>query len=348
VSAEKRAVLRRVRAFADLGNDDLDAVLRVLKARRGNPGDVLFREGDAGHSLVIVLEGQLVARARSGGTTEEVVARLGPGEVVGEMAFIDDEPRSATIAADGSAVTILEFTREALGLLAREAPRVAAAIQRNILEGVARRLRDAGEKLADGAMPNSTRNPETSGRAGRSLTAEQLRALPAFTSYAREDLELLAHIATLRSFAAGEVLMSEGVAGECCFLIADGAVAVTRDGSAAPIATLGAAALVGQLALIDRAPRSATVIASRPTVALELKGDAFANLVRASSHVALRFQWQVALAGVKQLRAATKRLAAAQRAAPESTRRLDDWDSWEETQAGPELELAVDPRALRR
>jgi len=352
VTAEKRDVLRRVRAFADLGDEDCDAVLRVLKARRGNPGDVLFREGDPGASLMIVLEGSLVARVRTDSGAEEEVARLGPGEVVGEMSFIDAEPRSATVTTGDVPVTVLDFTRNALATLFRDAPRVAAAILRNVLFDVARRLREVGELLSDGAGPQSSRGPSSLGRAGRGLTAERLRSLPAFAGYAQEDLELLAYIATIRAFAGGDVLMREGTAGESCFLIASGEVSIARDGASAPIAVLGPGALVGQLALLDRAPRSATVIATHDTVALEVRGDAFTNLVRASSPVALRFQWQVALAGVKQLRTATRRLAAArtERAslAPDSMRQLDGWDDWDDGAPALSLELAVDPASLRR
>ena len=355
VTAEKRAVLRRVRAFADLGDDECDAVLAVLKARRGNPGDVLFREGDRGESLMIVLEGQLVARVGTDSGVDEEIARLGPGEVVGEMAFVDAEPRSATVATGDVPVTVLDFTREALGVLARDTPRVASAILRNVLLDVARRLRDAGEKLADGAGPMSaasTGGPVSQGRTGRGLTVDQLRAIPTFSAYSEQDLELLVYIGTLRTFAAGEVLMREGAAGESCFLVASGNVAVTRAGSASPIASLGPGALVGQLALLDRAPRSATVIASQDAVTLEVRGDSFGNLVRASSPLALRFQWQVALAGVRQLRMATRRLAAAQEQktslAPDSMRMLDGWDDWDEGSSGPTLELAIDPLSLRR
>lgn len=348
MTADKRAVLRRVRAFADLDDADCDAVLRVLKARRGNPGDVLFRQGDPGASLMIVLEGRLVASVRTEAGAEEEVATLGPGEVVGEMSFIDAEPRSATVKTGDAPVTILDFTREALTSLFRDAPKVAAAIMRNVLFDVARRLRDVGERLSDGASPNSVRGPTSIGRAGRGLSVDRLRALPAFTDYAPADLELLAYIATLRTFAAGEVLMREGETGESCFLMASGRAMVSRGDQM--IATLEHGALVGQLALLDRAPRSATVVATSDTIALEMRGDAFANLVRASSPVALRFHWQVALAGVKQLRAATQKLVArSPRTGSEpGMRQLDGWDDWDQASSGPSLELDIDPQARFR
>src|SRR4029079_11103547 len=77
VDPAKREILRRVRVFADLGDEDCDAVLAVLKARRGAPGDALFKEGDRGDSLMIVLDGLLVARARAAGGAEQEIARLG-------------------------------------------------------------------------------------------------------------------------------------------------------------------------------------------------------------------------------------------------------------------------------
>jgi hypothetical protein len=89
------------------------------------------------------------------------------------------------------------------------------------------------------------------------------------------------------------------------------------------------------------------VTALEPTVALELGGTAFANLVRASWPVALRFQWQVALAGAQQLRTATRRVADAQAArAPHGADARfgsDGWDDWDS--GGPSgLELALTPR----
>ena len=349
----RREILRRVRAFTALGDEDCDAVLAVLKARRGAPGDVLFRQGDRGDTLLIVLDGELVARVRGPNGLEEEVARLGPGEVVGEMAFVDAEPRSASVSAPAGA-TVLEFSREALASLGRTAPRVAAAIQRNVLFDVARRLRDAGEKLTDGAGGSRSMRggagPESARTSLRGLTVAQLRSLPALASYTAEDLELLAYIAQLRTFATGEVVMKEGTLGDACWLLVSGGVAVTRATQPQPLAMLGPGALVGQLALLDRAPRSATVTATAETAALEVRADAFANLVGASSPIALRFQAQVALAGVRQLRAATKQLAesaARESLSPMSGGRMLDVHDWDDA-PGPSLELAIDPSAIRR
>lgn len=83
-------------------------------------------------------------------------------------------------------------------------------------------------------------------------------------------------------------------------------------------------------------------------MALEVPASAFANLVRAHTPIALRFQEQIALAGVRQLRASTQKLAESQSrvaAGPMSGRIIDDWDDGGD---GPPLELAIDPAAGRR
>jgi CRP-like cAMP-binding protein len=343
MSDDKRAILRRVPVFSGLTDDECDAVLRVVKARRGAADDVLFTEGERGDSLVIVLDGELVCTALG-----REIARLKPGEIAGEMAIFDGEPRAATIRTAAGA-TVLELSRAALVALKTQAPRACANDHRHLIADVARRLRDAGEKLGEaGAGPMSA---PAQPAAGHPITAAQLRAFPVLADRSVEDLELLAYIATLRTFARGGALIVKDAIGVSCFFIARGSVVVTRADRTEPLATLGPGALVGQLALIDRAPRSATVSALEDTIALEIRADAFANLVRSDTPIALRFQEQVALAGVRQLRAATKRLARAQMRPstlpPDSMRTLDV-DDCDDPASDVPLELAVDPRSIRR
>lgn len=138
-----------------------------------------------------------------------------------------------------------------------------------------------------------------------------LRALPALADYPSSELKLLASAAPARAFAKGDVLCREGTVGQSCFLLATGSVNVTKKTEEGDkiLATLRAGQIVGQLALVDRSPRSASVVAEEPVVALELTRDVFEKLVRASSPVALRFQEQIAIAGVRQLRMANQRLS---------------------------------------
>lgn len=137
-----------------------------------------------------------------------------------------------------------------------------------------------------------------------------LRSLASLQDYTNAELKVLASVAPARSFAPGQALCTEGTSGHSCFLIASGRVEVRRrfDDGPRTLATLNAGQVVGQMALVDRSPRSASVVAAEACVALELTRDVFASLLKAHSPLALRFQEQIAIAGIRQLRMATQRL----------------------------------------
>jgi CRP-like cAMP-binding protein len=346
--ADARAILRQVPMFAALTDDDCDAVLRVLKARKGRPGDTLFREGDPGDTLLVVVEGSLEATVTTAHGAQANLAVIDPGHVVGELAFLDAAPRAATVSTKSGA-TVLEFSRRALLLLCRDQPRIAAVLQRTVLSDLARRLRTI-EGAPTAASPKSTQSAASVRGKGRPVTAAQLRAFPVLASHSDEDLELLAYMGTVRGFAKGEALMHEGAEGDAAFLILGGSVAVARASESAPVATLAPGALVGQLALLDHARRSATVTATTDTTALELKASVFANLVNASSSLALAFQREVARAAARHLRSASARFAASANGgaktaeAPTHNEIEGDWSTADD--AG--IDLAIDLEATRR
>ncbi len=132
--------------FAALDDVDVDAVLAVIKARRGAPGDVLFRQGDVGSTLIFIESGQLAAIVRQPSGSDLEIARFGPGEVVGEMALLDPAPRSATVTAV-KATLVYEFSRDALVRLRQEAPRAAAGLVRAVIRDVTRRLREINKRI---------------------------------------------------------------------------------------------------------------------------------------------------------------------------------------------------------
>ena len=70
--------------------------------RRLGDGDVIIREGESTDSLIFVLEGELLVTTRRLGQ----IARLGVGEVVGEISLVDLAPPSATITASGTGLAL--------------------------------------------------------------------------------------------------------------------------------------------------------------------------------------------------------------------------------------------------
>ncbi|HAN30537.1 MAG TPA: hypothetical protein DCQ06_02975 [Myxococcales bacterium] len=138
-----------------------------------------------------------------------------------------------------------------------------------------------------------------------------LRALPSLQTYTNSELKLLATVAPARRYKPGDSLCEEGQSAFSCFVIVTGEVDVMKrfEHQEQKLATLEAGAIVGQMALVDKSNRSATLIAATPTIALELTRDVFERLLEAHSRLGLRFQHQIAVAGIRQLRVATAKLA---------------------------------------
>jgi len=81
------------------------------------------------------------------------------------------------------------------------------------------------------------------------------------------------------------------------------------EGQERTLATLSVGAMVGQMSLVDNAPRSATVKATQDVVALKLERSAFEELVVGQDPLGIRFQEQIAIAGIRQLRMANGRFS---------------------------------------
>lgn len=140
---------------------------------------------------------------------------------------------------------------------------------------------------------------------------ETLRALPSLGRFTEHELGVLVTVAPPRPVPRGTVLIREGEQGRSCLILAEGELEVIKlmGDTHRIVATLKPGALLGQIALVDRAPRSASVRARTDATVLELGRDDFDRLLSAHSPLALRFQEQIAAAGARQLRAATEQLA---------------------------------------
>ncbi len=119
--------------FGALPREQLDRLLAAGSEREYSDGDTIYRMGDPGDELFLILEGRV--RILRGGRE---VAAFGPGELVGEVAVLDGRPRSADVEAEG-AVRCLAVPRDALREAMEAEPRVAW----ELLGVVASRLREA-------------------------------------------------------------------------------------------------------------------------------------------------------------------------------------------------------------
>jgi signal transduction histidine kinase len=98
-------ILRGLPYFADLSDDLIENVCELSQQINLESGDVIIEEGSESEEMYVVAEGELVVTKLSGGKEVEL-ARINPGEVVGEIALLDEAPRTATVAASAKTLAI--------------------------------------------------------------------------------------------------------------------------------------------------------------------------------------------------------------------------------------------------
>jgi len=130
-----------------LSSLEINLLSTLSKERQLHPGEVLFREGDPGDAMYVVLEGRVRISKHIPGAGEEALAILERGDYFGEMALIDRQPRSAEAKAhDGDAV-VLSIPKMVVGQLL-DMHKVSSVRLLRILCGlVAGRLREIDDKL---------------------------------------------------------------------------------------------------------------------------------------------------------------------------------------------------------
>ena len=106
---------------------------------------------------------------------------------------------------------------------------------------------------------------------------DALANVPLFSACSRKDLGLVAKRAEDVKVDGGKVLVSEGAAGAEFFVIIEGTAKVARHGL--PVAQLGPGSFFGDLALLDRAPRNATITAETPMELVVLGQREFSALI---------------------------------------------------------------------
>ena len=99
--------LARVDLFSGLREKELKEIATCCREGTYRPGSVLISQGDKGLGLFILTKGTVrITRANSSGGAEQVLGTAEAGDIIGEMALLDDLPRSATVTAVGE-VTVL-------------------------------------------------------------------------------------------------------------------------------------------------------------------------------------------------------------------------------------------------
>jgi len=137
--------LKQVPLFSDLTLEQLSSIDRLMVTRHYLKGELVFREGDVGSELYVVLEGEI--RIHLDGAGRDVtIARFGPNTVVGEMAVFDEQPRSASAEATTD-TTVRVLRKDRLQVIVHEHPEVLLEFVKNLSQ----RLRQMDARLEEGS-----------------------------------------------------------------------------------------------------------------------------------------------------------------------------------------------------
>ena len=131
-ASAKVELLRNVPLFSGLSAKELMSLSRLMDEIDLKPGTVIIRAGNTGGEFFIVIEGTIEVKRKG-----RRLARLGPGDYLGEIALIDHGPRTATAMVETEARLLVLASREFHSMLASD-PR----IENKILRTLAARVRD--------------------------------------------------------------------------------------------------------------------------------------------------------------------------------------------------------------
>jgi CRP/FNR family transcriptional regulator, cyclic AMP receptor protein len=140
--------------LGELNDEDLEWLIRVGEKKNMAPQEVLIQEGKAIDALYIVVEGAFSIQIQAAGNKE--VARVGAGEVLGEMSYVDSRPPSATVVAAEKSL-VLAIPRDLLSEKLKEDMGFAAHFYRALSIFMADRLRTTTSQLGYGEVDEEAR-----------------------------------------------------------------------------------------------------------------------------------------------------------------------------------------------
>lgn len=134
--------------FNDFDWRDVETLSDYMQAYQAPAGTTLFREGEAGEYMCLIIKGKVDVLKKDQNDHAKVVASIGSGKTLGEMAIVDGEPRSATALVAG-ATTLTILTKANFLRIVAEKPTLAAKILLKIARLLSQRLRQTSGLLVD-------------------------------------------------------------------------------------------------------------------------------------------------------------------------------------------------------
>jgi CRP-like cAMP-binding protein len=143
-------LLKQVELFQGLSAAHLEKIAAIGAPHTYAEDAVIFRQGSAGDALYVIVSGQLEIRFDQPEGGSRTALFMGAGQVIGEMALLDQGPRSATVAAVGGAAQVIRIGSEDFMRLCQQDTAIGFALMRNLAMDLSFKLRQRNSRPASG------------------------------------------------------------------------------------------------------------------------------------------------------------------------------------------------------
>lgn len=244
--------LRSLPLFSFLPGNTIAEMVGKMRNRHLREGEVLFRQGEAGGTMYVITSGSVKISLEDPHGRELVLMHRSPYEVIGEISLVDLEPRAATVTAD-TPLGLLSLTHE--DLIAALGQQYASAWE--TMQAIVTEMRI-------------------------DYQAQTLQKLPLFGDLPQDMLKEIARKMAQRALGKDEELFHKGDPGDALYVIRTGWVKIVTEnahGEELILNQCGPSDAIGEMALVDGQPRSASVIAQSDTEILRLSRDDFLSVL---------------------------------------------------------------------
>lgn len=145
----KLEALGNVNIFHGLSRHELMEVEKATYTREYKPGEYIFRKGNPGNGMYIILQGKVMIIDETGiGDEQNILASLESGNFLGELSLLDEAPRSASAYCSEVTEAISFFRGDLLDILNRK-PLLGSKIILNVARVLGERLRATNQRVID-------------------------------------------------------------------------------------------------------------------------------------------------------------------------------------------------------